>query len=114
MVKLQLGCTLNIALISVLADQYRLIPAVVAAGIVADLLLTWLKPSLKRLNELRLFAFLVPMFLFLFYFLDLMVTHGIIWSIHLWLGSCVMAGIVGLVLSYLLAPPQGPVEQKEE
>ena len=51
------------------------------------------------------------MFLFLFYFLDLMVTQGIIWSIHLWLGSCVMAGIVGLVLSYLLAPPQGPVEQ---
>jgi hypothetical protein len=38
------------------------------------------------------------------------VTHRIIWSIHLWLGSCVMAGIVGLVLSYLLAPPQGPVE----
>ena len=106
--------TLNIALISVLADQYRLIPAVVAAGIVADLLLKWLKPSLKRQNELRLFAFLVPMFLFLFYFLDLMVTHGIIWSIHLWLGSCIMAGIVGLVLSYLLAPPQGPVEQPEE
>jgi len=104
----------NIALISVLADQYRLIPAVVAAGIVADLLLTWLKPSLKRQNELRLFTFLVPMFLFLFYFLDLMVTHGIIWSIHLWLGSCVMAGIVGLVLSYLLAPPQGPAEQMEE
>ena len=48
------------------------------------------------------------------YFLDLMLTHGIIWSIHLWLGSCVMAGIVGLVLSYLLVPPQGPREETEE
>jgi len=101
----------NIALISVLADQYRLIPAVVVAGIVADLLLKWLKPSSRRQNELRLFAFLVPVILFLLYFLDLMVTHGIVWSIHLWLGSCVMAGIVGLMLSYLLVPPQGPAEQ---
>jgi hypothetical protein len=106
--------TLNIVLISVLADQYQLIPAIVLAGIVADLLLRWLQPSLKRQNELRLFAFFVPVVLFLFYFVDLMLTHGIIWSIHLWLGSCVMAGIVGLVLSYLLAPPQGPAEQTEE
>src|SRR5438270_12095353 len=106
--------TLNIALISVLADQYRLIPAVVAAGIVDDLLLIWRKPSLKRQNELRLFAFVGPMVVILFYFVDLMLTHGIIWSIHLWLGSCVMAGIVGLVLSYLLVPPQGPAEQTEE
>jgi hypothetical protein len=102
---------LNVGLISVLADQYYLIPAAIAAGIVADILLKVLKPSPVRQGELRLFAFLVPTILFLFYFLDLMLTHGIIWSIHLWLGSCVMAGIVGLVLSYLLVAPQGPREE---
>jgi hypothetical protein len=105
--------TLNIALISVLADQYLLIPAVVAAGIAADLLLRWLRPSAERQNELRLFAFLMPAILFLFYFLDLMITHGIVWTIHLWLGSCIMAGAVGLLLSYLLVPPQGPLEEEE-
>jgi hypothetical protein len=35
---------------------------------------------------------------------------GTTWSIHLWLGSCILAGIVGLLLSYLLVPPQKPVE----
>ena len=84
---------------------------IVLAGIAADLLLKWLKPSSARPNELRLFAFLVPLILFLFYFLDLMITRGILWSIHLWLGSCVMAGFVGLVLSYLLVAPRGPVDE---
>ncbi len=105
--------TLNVALISVLADQYKLIPAAVAAGIVADVLLWRLKPSVEHTNALRLFAFLTPLILFLFYFIDLMIMPGIIWSIHLWLGSCVMAGIVGLAMSYILVPPLGPVEDEE-
>ncbi len=45
------------------------------------------------------------------YFVDLMLTTGIVWTIHLWLGSCIMAGVVGLMLSYLLVPPQGPTEK---
>ncbi len=45
------------------------------------------------------------------YFVDLMLTTGIVWTIHLWLGSCIVAGVVGLVLSYLLVPPQGPTEK---
>jgi hypothetical protein len=31
-------------------------------------------------------------------------------SIHLWLGSSFMAGIVGLVLSFLLVSPLQPVK----
>ena len=106
--------TLNVALISVLADQYRLIPAAIAAGVIADVLLWRLKPSVEHANALRLFAFLTPLLLFLFYFIDLMIQPGIVWSIHLWLGSCVMAGIVGLAMSYLLVPPLGPVEDEDE
>lgn len=102
--------TLNVALISVLADQYRLIPAIVAAGVVADVLYKWLRPSIERQDSLRVFAFLTPLILYLCYFLDLIFASGIVWSIHLWLGSCVMAGIVGLVLSYLLVPPLGPAQ----
>jgi hypothetical protein len=61
---------------------------------------------------LRLFAFLVPLVLYLCYFLTLMLTNTVlpVWSIHLWLGASVMAGMVSLALSYLLVPPEGSAE----
>ena len=101
--------SLNGCLMSVLDDQYTLIPVMLLAGIVADLLLWLLRPSATRPAALRLFAFLVPFVLYLLYFLALMLTETITitWSIHLWLGSCVMAGMVSLLLSYLLVPPEG-------
>jgi hypothetical protein len=106
--------TLNGALMSVLADQYRLIPTMLLAGIVADLLLWLLKPQASRPVALRLFAFVVPLVLYLCYFLTLMVGYGMFtdvvifnWPPDLWLGASVMAGMASLVLSYLLAPPEG-------
>ena len=105
--------TTNVALISVLADQYAIIPAAVIAGILADALLWWLKPSIERPSAFRLFAFLTPMILFLLYFIVLITRDGTTWTIHLWLGSCVIAGIVGLAMSYLVVPPLGPVEDDE-
>jgi hypothetical protein len=110
--------TLNGVLMSVLADQYRLIPTMLLAGLVADLLLWLLKPAAARPMALRLFAFLVPLVLYLCYFLTLMVgdgmfTDGVIfnWSTDLWLGASVMAGMASLVLSYLLVPPEGEASQ---
>ena len=91
-----------------------LIPVALLSGVIADILLWRLKPAATRPEALRLFAFMVPVVFYLDYFIPLMIhTGGIPWSIHLWLGSTVMAGVVGLVLSYLLAPPQGPVERAE-
>ncbi len=105
--------TLNGSLMSVLADQYRLIPMLLLAGIVADLLLWLLKPAATRPAALRLFAFLVPLVLYLCYFLTLMLTDTVIfnWSTDLWLGASVMAGMASLVLSYLLVPPEGSAEK---
>lgn len=101
--------TANIALVSLFDDQYRLIPVAIIAGLVADLLIRFTRPSTERPQALRIFAFIVPVVLYLGYFIDLMITNGsITWSIHLWLGSSIMTGIVGLLLSYLLVPPQGP------
>jgi len=108
--------TLNIALMSVFGheDQYKLIPVAMLSGIIADVLLWRLKPAVTRPGALRLFAFTVPVVFYLDYFVPIMISNGgISWSIHLWLGSTVMAGIVGLVLSYLLVPPQGTGEQTE-
>jgi hypothetical protein len=95
--------------LAVLNNQYQLIPGVVAAGIVADILLRVLRTTTSR-AELRIFAFLAPLVLYLLFFLTLQITASISWSIHLWLGSCVMAGIAGLMLSFLIAPPRGPAD----
>jgi hypothetical protein len=40
-----------------------------------------------------------------FYFVVMMLTQGIGWSVHLWTGSIVLAGVTGLLLSYLIIPP---------
>jgi len=84
---------------------------VAAAGLIGDLLLWRLKPSTTRPTAFRIFAFAVPTILYLLYFLDLLLTQGISWSIHLWLGSAVMAGMVGFLISYLLIPPPEPLQE---
>jgi hypothetical protein len=108
---LMLVFTVNAMLMSFMHDQYRFIPVAAAAGIVADLLLRWLKPSATRLTALRLFAFAVPAVYYGLYFLLLLVTEGLGWSVHLWTGSIVLAGIVSWLLSYILVPPARPSGQ---
>ncbi|HET8852577.1 MAG TPA: LpqB family beta-propeller domain-containing protein [Ktedonobacteraceae bacterium] len=97
--------TLNAALMSVLADQYPLILAALLAGVIADVLMWWLKPSATRPVEFRLVAFLIPVAFYGLYFLDLLLTNGVAWSVNLWMGSIVLSGVIGLLLSYLLVPP---------
>lgn len=103
--------TINITLLSILGNHYNLIPAAALGGLGADLLYWWLQPSIKRPDMLRLFAFTVPAFYYLCYFLNLQLIRGIQWSIHLWLGSVFMAGITGLLLSFLMVPLRGSAEK---
>jgi hypothetical protein len=83
-----------------------LLLAPVLAGILGDALLWRLKPSVERSLALRIFAFAVPFVLALLYYVIAITQYGIWWRIHMWLGVSVMAGIVGLFLSYLTVPPQ--------
>ncbi|HLQ30028.1 MAG TPA: hypothetical protein VK140_12425 [Ktedonobacteraceae bacterium] len=106
--------TLNITLLSFMRDHYLLILVAAVAGFVTDVLVWRLKPSTARPDALRLFAFLVPTVLYLLYFLTLIFTTGIFWTIHLWLGSTVVAGIAGWLLSYILVPPQIPAGEQIE
>ena len=82
-------------------------------GLFIDLLNKGLKPVAERPAALRLFAFITPVVINTIYFLGLAAIKGIAWSVHLWIGSIVMSGIVGLLLSYVLVQPQHPTEQKE-
>jgi hypothetical protein len=102
---LTLMITLSSLLISFMNDTFALVPVALIAGLVADLLLWRLRPAADRPGALRLFALAVPIAFYTLYFIALLTTEGIGWSIHLWAGSIIMAGITGLLLSYLLVPP---------
>lgn len=104
--------TLNVTLLSFMRDRYWFILVAVIAGLVADALLVALRPSAARPGALHLFAFVVPVVYYLLYFLVLILTQGTRWSIHAWLGSTVMAGIAGWLLSYLTVPPSQPREEE--
>lgn len=97
--------TVNAILMGFMRDEKILIPGAALAGLAADLLLKQLKPSVTRPGALRLFAFAVPAIYCVLYFVTLMFTKGVWWSIHLWMGSIVLTGIVGWLMSYLLVPP---------
>jgi hypothetical protein len=96
---------LNGAMMSVFEDTYNLVPAALAAGILADLLLRWLRPSEQRRPQLYLFAFVVPALFYGLYFLALYLTSRLVWSISLWTGAVVLAGFTGLFVSFLIASP---------
>jgi hypothetical protein len=99
--------TVNSAFMSVFNDHYAFIPFFAAVGLIADLLYLRWQPTEQRLDALRGFAFTVPVITYLGYFAAVELIFGpITWVIHLWLGVTVMAGIEGLLLSYLMMPPR--------
>jgi hypothetical protein len=100
--------TLNASLMGFLRDQQGLIPVAVIAGLATDGLLHQLKPSASRVQALRLFAGGVPLIWYSVYFLALHLTEGIWWSVHVWAGAILLAGLVGWLVSYLVVPPAGP------
>jgi hypothetical protein len=60
---------------------------------------------------LRIFAFAVPFINYVIYFAVLLLLKGTIaWSVHVWTGTIVETGIVGLLLSYIYVPPRMPGE----
>jgi hypothetical protein len=109
---LTLAFGLNATFMSFMQDQYHLIPAAALAGLAADLLARRLKPSMERSGALRLFALAVPLVYYALYYVALTVTQGLAWSVHVWTGSIVLSGVVGLLLSYVLIPPFIPPPQQ--
>jgi hypothetical protein len=102
---------LSTALVVVLNDQYRVLPAALAAGLASDLLIAWLRPAVERPAALRLFAFAAPAIFYALYMLTLFLTQGIQWTVHLWAGAIVLAGVTGYLLSFLVAPPAEPTRE---
>jgi hypothetical protein len=102
---LTLMITATSVMIVTFHDHYELIPAALIAGVIADLLLWRIKPSAAQPCRYYLFAFALPVIFYTLYFAAVQITHGITWTIHMWVGSIVQAGVVGLLISFLLVSP---------
>ena len=89
---------------------YPFLPVIarVVAAVGAEVVYAWLQPSVQRPRAWRLFAAVVPVFLTTLHFGTLGLTVGVWWSVHLWAGTIVLTGLVGLLVSLLLVPPPWP------
>jgi hypothetical protein len=103
---LTLMMTVSSLIMCVFQDYFSLIPGVFVAGLISDILLNRLQPSLDNPSRFYSFAFLLPVVFYALYFISLQLTQGRIgWSIHLWTGSAFIAGIAGLLVSFLIISP---------
>ncbi len=78
----------------------------VVAGLIADVLVRVLRPTVDRPFALRVFTFAVPAVLYALYFLVAWRTVGISWSVHMWSGMIVLAGLTGMLIGFVAVPPQ--------
>jgi len=106
--------TINAALMSVFNDAHVLILPALLSGIITDILYLRIQPAVKRPDTVRLFAFIVPGVRMLSLLLTIIGLWGTSWSIHLWLGVCVLAGVIGLLMSYLIVPNPIPARAEQE
>ena len=86
-----------------------------AAGIVGDLLVWRLRPSIERVRELRAFAFLFPVAYFAIYLAAVIVFLGSGWTIHALTGTVLLSGVIGLLLSVVFVgatPRPSPVRSR--
>lgn len=77
-------------------------------GLWADVVLMLLRPSIGRLSQLRLFALLLPVGLWLVYFLGLIAVDGVWWPVHVWTGAVAIGALTSWVVSYLVVPAAAP------
>jgi len=103
--------TLNAVALSFMHNTYIVIPIAAIAGVIIDVVYHFLQPSTERIDQFRLFAATVPLIIFTVYFLVLWVTMGIVWSVHLSVGSIIVSGIAGWLMSYVMIPPKAPADQ---
>jgi hypothetical protein len=85
-----------------------LVPAMLAGGLAADLVLAWLRPRPGRAGAFRAAAALVPLALWTAWMAAYAAAYGIAWPPELWAGVLGMASLSGLGLSLLVLPPAVP------
>lgn len=100
--------TSNVLAMALMRENEIVAVAALVAGLVADAWLTQIQPVERNLRSLRLFSFAIPFILFCVYSALTLGQYGTWWSVHLWAGAPVLAGIAGLLLSFLVWPMHMP------
>ena len=77
----------------------------ILTGLLVDLLNFGLRPRADTPASLRIFALATPAVIYAVYFAALASLKGVHWSLPIWTGALMEAGVVGLLLSYVLIPP---------
>ena len=99
---------LNGVMLGSLEQHFELIAVAVVGGLLADLAVLWLRPGPERVIALRVASFVGPVAVSSLYLLVIELTRGIGWPVTLWLGSILVSGAIGFLLSCLTVHPQAP------
>lgn len=101
----------TVALLGSALGEFRdlpLVPAAVVAGVFADLLVRWLRPSPARPRAYWALAGVVPLVLWSAWFAAMAVDRGVGVSLELWSGTVLWSGLMGCALALLMVPPAAP------
>jgi hypothetical protein len=90
--------------LSSMQAHYIMIPISFIAGILVDMGYFFLKPSAQRPTQFRLYAIVAAATLYAVYMITLELTMSVVWTVHMAIGSVVVVGIAGWLLSYLVLP----------
>ena len=85
-----------------------LVPAMLAGGLAADLVVARLRPGPDRPGAFRAVAVLVPLLLWGAWMAVYALAYGMAWPPELWAGVLGMACLSGFGLSFLALPPAVP------
>jgi hypothetical protein len=91
-------------LVTAITPSFDFLPALLAAGVVADGLYRWIRDRWSPARTVRLLGVTLPVLLFTVYFATVALLYGLSWSVHVWTGAVVSAGLVGLLVSYVVVP----------
>ena len=87
---------------------FELLPGVLLAGLVAEALVAWLRPSADRATAARIVGAAVPALLTSSILITLVVTGEVVWSVHLLTGAVALSALAGALVAILMTTPTAP------
>ena len=98
---------------SLMQDHYIMILISFLAGVIIDAAYYFLKPSLSRPTEFRVFSVFAAASLYAVYMIVLELTTKVVWTVHMAVGSVFVVAVFGWLITYLVLPAQSPATDQE-
>jgi hypothetical protein len=106
--------TVTAIAVSIMQRHGVVIGMAVVTGLLTDLAYRWLRPTVQHPSAFRLFAAMTSALYYLVYFLALDLLYGVVWTIHLSLGTIVTSALLSWLLSYLVIPAVSITHKDEQ